>query len=304
MADFTSGFWSWFISIGSIGGLIFCFLLIRWMSEKSPVAPGKAKPMGHVWDEDLKELNNPLPAWWLNMFYITLVFAVVYLILFPGLGAYEGVLGWSSKGRYENEMSEAEKRYAPMYAQYSQEDLRSLVHNAKAMKTGARLFMNYCTTCHGSDAGGSPGFPSLRDRDWLYGGDAEQIKTTIMNGRNGMMPGWEGVLGREGVFNVSEYVLSLSNRRVNVKAATAGESRFKQMCASCHGMDGKGNTALGAPNLTDNVWLYGGSQKTVMQTIAAGRQGQMPAHRAFLGEDKVHLLAAYVYSLSAENLTR
>jgi cytochrome c oxidase cbb3-type subunit 3 len=256
--------------------------------------------MGHVWDEDLQELNNPLPRWWLNMFYITLVFGIGYLALYPGLGSFAGILKWSEVGEYNKEVEVADKRYGPLYEKYMKEDLRALSQNREAVKTGERLFVNYCTTCHGSDAGGGPGFPNLRDNDWLYGGDPLTVKASIMNGRAGVMPGWGAALGQEGVFNVSEYVLSLSGRSKNADAAASGQVKFQQLCVACHGADGKGNPALGAPNLTDGIWLYGGSQKAVMESIEKGRQGRMPAHRDFLGEAKAHLLAAYVVSLSAE----
>lgn len=304
MADFVSSFWSWYITVPVVIGIIAMFWLVSWMSEKRSDTSAPAEPMGHKWDEDLEELNNPLPRWWLNLFYATLIFGIIYLILYPGLGTWKGVLGWTQVKQYETEMKKADDRFGPLYAGYAQEDLRTLVANEEAMKTGARLFMTYCTVCHGSDAGGAPGFPNLRDSDWLYGGDPATIKQSIMSGRAGQMPGWEAALGRDGVFAVTEYVLSLSGRRVNANAAAQGKEKFQQMCAACHGADGKGNVALGAPNLTDPVWLYGGSQKTVMETIAKGRQGQMPAHKDFLGEAKVHLLAAYVYSLSAENLNK
>jgi len=274
------------------------------MSEKPGAAPVKPESMGHVWDEDLQELNNPLPRWWLGMFYITLIFGAVYLVLYPGLGTFKGILNWTQVDRYNKEVADADKRFNPLYEGYLQEDLRTLVHNPKAMKTAARLFMNNCTICHSSDAGGSPGFPSLRDKDWLYGGEPETIKQSIMNGRAGVMPAWSAALGRDGVVNVAEYVLSLSGRKVNINAAQAGEEKYKQMCAGCHGTDGKGNTAMGAPNLTDNIWLYGGSQKTVIQSIEFGRKGNMPAHKDFLGEAKAHLLAAYVFSLSTGNLDK
>jgi len=304
MPDFVSSFWSWFIIVLTVISIAGVLWLVRWMSATKAEAGAEPEPMGHVWDEDLQELNNPLPRWWLNMFYITLAFGVIYLILYPGLGSFGGVLGWSSKDRYEREVQAADKRFGPLYEKYLQEDLRTLVHDQQAMKTGARLFFNYCTVCHGSDAGGTKakGYPSLKDGDWLYGGGPEQIKTSIMHGRNGVMPPWEAALGRDGVFNVSEYVLSLSGRKVNINAAQAGKEKFKQLCVSCHGVDGKGDQKQGAPNLTDNIWLHGGSQKTIMETIAGGRQGRMPAHKEFLGEAKVHLLAAYIYSLSAANL--
>jgi cytochrome c oxidase cbb3-type subunit 3 len=226
------------------------------------------------------------------------VFGIIYLILYPGLGNYAGAFGWTQKGQYESEIANADKTFNPLYEQYLKEDLKQLAANRDALKTGERLYVNYCTGCHGSDAGGGPGYPNLRDGDWLYGGQPEQIKTTIAAGRLGVMPAWGAMLGVDGVLNVSEYVLGLSGRKVNADAAAAGKEKFQQICAACHGADGKGNQALGAPNLTDNVWLYGGSQQAVIKTITEGRNGRMPAHGEFLGEAKVHLLAAYVYSLS------
>jgi cytochrome c oxidase cbb3-type subunit 3 len=297
MADFTSEFWSWFIIIPTVAGFIFCLALVFWMSGGAP-SDGEAKPTGHVWDEDLEELSNPLPGWWLNLFYITIAFGAIYLVLYPGLGSYKGVLNWTSLDRYEKEVKAADKRFSPIYKAYAQEKIRTLVHDSNAMKTGQRLFTNYCTVCHGSDAGGAPGFPNLYDSSWLYGGQPEQIKQSIMSGRAGVMPAWEQALGAKGVHEVAEYVLSLSGRKVNITVAEAGQKRFKAMCVACHGKDGRGNTALGAPNLTDNIWLYGGSQKTVIESIAKGRAGKMPAHKDFLGADKVHLLAAYIFSLS------
>jgi len=254
--------------------------------------------MGHVWDEDLQELSNPLPKWWLSMFYITLVFGVGYLALYPGLGTFSGILGWTEKGQYDKEIAAADKQFNPLYEKYLKEDPKLLAANHEALKTGERLFVNYCTTCHGSDAGGGPGFPNLRDEDWLYGGDPQIIKASIMNGRTGAMPPWGAVLGPDGTANVAEYVLSLSGRSVNATVAATGKEKFMQLCVACHGPDGKGNPAMGAPNLTDNIWLYGGLKKTIMETIEKGRAGRMPAHAEFLGEAKVHLLAAYVYSLS------
>ena len=299
MADFTSGFWNWFIIVGAGGGIVAMFWLIRWMSTgPRPKTGEKAKSHGHVWDEDLQELNNPLPKWWLGLFYLTLVFGVGYLVLFPGMGTFSGILGWTEKGQYEKEIAAADKQFNPLYEKYLKEDLKLLAANREALKTGERLFVNYCTGCHGSDAGGGPGFPNLRDEDWLYGGDPQTIKASIMNGRTGAMPAWGAVLGPDGVANVAEYVLSLSGRSVNDTVAATGKEKFKQLCVACHGPDGKGNLGLGAPNLTDNIWLYGGSKKTIMETIDKGRAGRMPAHAEFLGEAKVHLLAAYVYSLS------
>jgi cytochrome c oxidase cbb3-type subunit 3 len=233
------------------------------------------------------------------MFYLTLVFGIVYLALYPGLGTFAGAFGWTSTGQYDKEMAAAEQRYAPLYERHLREDLKALAANAEALKTGERLYVTYCTGCHGADARGAAGYPNLRDGDWLYGGDPETIKTTIMSGRAGVMPGWGAALGADGVFQVAEYVISLSGKRVvNQDAADKGREKFQQMCVACHGADGKGNRALGAPNLTDNIWLHGGSQKAIMDVIEKGRTGNMPAHQEFLGEAKVHLLAAYVFGLS------
>jgi cytochrome c oxidase cbb3-type subunit 3 len=301
MADFTSNFWSWFIIVPVVGGIAALFWFNLAWSEPKRKAGARVQSMGHVWDQDLKELNNPLPGWWLNLFYITLVFSVVYLVLYPGLGSFAGVLGWTEVKQYDAQVKAAEERFSPLYEKYFREHLEALAGDPEALKTGERLFVNYCTTCHGSDARGAPGFPNLRDGGWLYGGKPEQIKTTIMNGRSGTMPAWGASLGRDGVFNVTEHVLSLNGRRVNENAARAGEKIFKQTCVACHGPEGKGNPAIGAPDLTNNIWLYGGSQKAVMKSIANGRQGHMPAHKDFLGEPRVHLLAAYVYSLSKKD---
>jgi cytochrome c oxidase cbb3-type subunit 3 len=297
MADFTSGFWSWYIIIPTIAGIIGCFVLIRWLSSDiSPEEQGKA--MDHVWDEDLVELNNPLPRWWLNLFYITLFFGIGYLVLYPGLGTFAGVLGWTSANQYEREVDLADGRFGPLFEKYRDMNIVAVAADGQARRMGERLFVNYCATCHGSDARGARGFPNLRDNDWLYGGDPAVIQQTILDGRNGVMPAWEAALGgAEGVADMTEYVFSLSGRKVDTAAAERGQEKYVQMCAACHGADGTGNHALGAPNLTDNIWLYGGTRVSVMDSIARGRNGQMPPHREFLGEDKSHLLAAYVYSL-------
>ncbi|MBI3900152.1 MAG: cytochrome-c oxidase, cbb3-type subunit III [Gammaproteobacteria bacterium] len=299
MADFSTGFWSWFIAGVTLAGIAALFWLNRWMATPRRKDVKQTETTGHVWDEDLKELNNPLPRWWLNLFYLTLVFGLVYLALYPGLGGYSGMLGWSQRGQYEQETAEAEQNFGAQYEKYSHEDLAVLATNAEALKTGERLFVNYCTACHGSDARGARGFPNLRDNDWLWGGDPQTIKQSIMEGRSGAMPAWGPVLGADGVRNVAAYVRSLSKLAdVDELAATAGREKFQQLCVACHGPEGKGNPALGAPNLTDKTWLYGSTSQIVMETIEKGRSGRMPAHNDFLGEAKVHVLAAYIYSLS------
>ncbi len=296
MSDFTSEFWSWFIIVIVGGGIVWLFYLLRGNSK----ATGKqGEPTGHVWDEDLEELNNPLPRWWLFMFYFTIFFAIGYLILYPGMGSFKGILGWTEIGEYNQEVADADAEFGPLFAKFEQIPVADLASDPAAMKAGERLFVTYCAVCHGSDARGAPGFPNLRDNDWLYGGSPEQIKASLMNGRAGVMPAWEGPLGgKEGVNKVAAYVMNLAGREVDANLAAAGKEKYDLFCVGCHMPDGTGNQALGAPNLANNIWLYGGSPRTIEQTIAKGRNGQMPAHGEFLGKDKVHILSGYIYSLS------
>lgn len=297
MPDFVSEFWSWFVAIPTVLGLVFCVVLI-WFNGSSKDSAEEDATMGHVWDEDLEEYNNPLPKWWLNMFYITLVFAVVYLILFPGLGSFAGTLGWSSAGRYDKEVAEAEASFAPLYASYLETPIEQLVQNSDAMGTARRIYSTNCATCHGSDARGATGFPNLRDHAWSWGGDEAAIKATLNNGRNAAMPAWISVLGEKGVDEVTEYVYSLTREPVNPQYVEPGKAHYQAMCAACHGQDGKGNPALGAPNLTDNVWLYGGSLGAIKESLVKGRNGIMPAFNEQLNESEIHLLVAYLNSVS------
>ena len=296
MASFDDGFWDLFIIIVTLASLFGLWAFVQWGNKGRPSDGGKVETMGHVWDEDLAELNNPLPRWWLNMFLLTIVFAFIYLILYPGLGANTMVLGWSQQGQYEAEMKAAEERYGPLFEQYAATPIPELAKDPDALKMGERLFASYCTQCHGSDAGGVRGFPNLRDDDWLWGGTPEKITETILKGRNAMMPSWAS-LGDE-TSNLVQYLLSFTGRATDQQAAEAGKKQFAQTCAACHGVDAKGNQALGAPNLTDDIWLYGGTPRAIEETLKLGRKGRMPAHGEFLGEAKVHLLATYVYSLS------
>ena len=300
MSDFVSGFWNVYIAVLTAIALVACVGLVLAMSTRRKPAGTKPELHGHVWDGDLAEFNNPLPRWWVGLFYLTIVFSVVYLILYPGFGSYAGVFKWTSTGQYKNETQLADSRYGPTFNRYLEQGLAVVAADPEARGIGQRLFLTYCSQCHGSDAGGSIGFPSLRDKDWLYGGEPETIKASIMNGRQGVMPALAtAVGGREGALQIAHYVLSLSgNPHDSIKAAF-GKDKFL-VCAACHGPEGRGNTALGAPNLTDDIWLYGGSQDAIVETILNGRKGLMPAHKDFLGEAKVHVLAAYVYSLSVE----
>ena len=300
MADFTSSFWSYFIAISTVVSIIgLVVLLIKCSTrKKSGSDTDKVETMGHVWDENLEEYNNPLPLWWFYMFIITIVWGVVYLIMYPGLGAFSGVLGWSQANQLEAEMQYADETYGPIYKKYQDTDLVSLSKDEAALKIGERLYASYCTTCHGSDARGARGYPNLRDDDWLFGGEPENIKASIMNGRNALMPPWESILGESKVFDVTSYVEQLAGREVDSLHASKGKEIFNINCAACHGLEGKGNPMIGAPNLTDDIWLYGGSQKKIIESIMQGRNGIMPAHEEFLGEAKVHILSAYIYSLS------
>lgn len=299
-AEIMSSFWSWFIIIPVVLGLIGCAWLVLGNLGSKEQESSTPETMGHVWDGDLREYNNPLPRWWFNLFFITLVLAALYLLLYPGLGAFRGVLGWNQIYQYEREVRAAEQELAPLYAGYAATDIEALASDEAAMRTGARMFSTYCSTCHGSDARGSRGFPNLRDAAWLYGGTPDAIETSILNGRNGVMPPWGAVLGETGVEEAVAYVRSLSGADADAALAEAGKAHYEKNCVACHGADGTGNQQLGAPDLTDADWLYGGATPAVVASVRDGRMGQMPAHAERLGEQKVHLLAAYVWSLSRD----
>lgn len=302
MSDFTDPFWSIFVAAVTLVSVVACALLLMSLSRRRVATD--AETTGHVWDEDLNELNNALPRWWIWLFWITIVFSLGYLAMYPGLGTYQGALKWTSAGEYTEEVKLAEARTGPLYAKFAQSDLVSLSADSEARQVGQRLFLNYCSQCHAADARGSKGFPNLTDGDWLYGGDPEVIKASILNGRNGVMPALGAAVGGEaGAKDLANYVRSLSNLEHDAPAALRGKEKFA-VCAGCHGAEAKGNPALGAPNLTDKVWLYGASEAQVMETILKGRSNVMPAHREFLGEQRSHLLAAYVYGLSKESVRR
>jgi cytochrome c oxidase cbb3-type subunit 3 len=297
MQEFDTPFWSWYIIVLTVVSLVGVALFLMAQRTRR-LAPGeKAEEMEHKWDGDLVELNNPLPSWWVNLFWITLIFAAVYLVLFPGLGSFKGVLNWTSFGEYDKEIEKAKAKYDPIFNQFMGQPVEQVAASAEARDMGQRLFLTYCAQCHGSDAAGSLGFPNLTDKDWLYGGDAESIKASIANGRMGVMPALGAVLGEDGTRQVAHYVLSLSGSKHDAGLASAGKPLFEANCAACHMPDGTGMTALGAPNLTDKVWLYGGSESAIMESINKGRAGNMPAQLQALGEAKVHLLAAYVWGL-------
>ena len=294
MSQFTSVFWDVYIGLITIVSIIACGVLLKQQSMHKSEGP---ETSGHVWDEDIREYNNPLPRWWMWLFYLTIVFSLGYLVLYPGLGSYAGALGWTQVKQLEEENAHAQAVYDPVYDRFAAQDIVALSKNAEALAIGQKLFLNNCAQCHASDGGGSRGFPNLTDKDWLWGGAPETIKATITNGRTGNMPPLGPVLGDEGVKDAAAYVLSLSGNAHDSIRAAKGKETFARICVACHGAEGKGNPALGAPNLTDKVWLHG-SGEAILETISRGRVNQMPAHKDILTPAKIHLLTAYVYSLS------
>jgi len=273
---------------------------LLWWTSRRRGEEAREQTTGHVWDEDLQEYNNPLPRWWLGLFVLTVIFGCIYLALYPGLGNYEGTREWSGVRQYEEQSRQAEALLARTFAQFENTPVTALATDAAALKVGRNLFLNNCAGCHGSDARGAPGFPDLTDQDWLWGGTPEAVLTSIRDGRVGMMPPWHPVLGDSGVENVLAYVMSLSGRKLLSGNLAAGQQKFGELCAACHGAEGRGNPLLGAPNLADATWLHGGALATIRSTIANGRQGQMPGHLERLGETRTKLLAAYVLSLGGE----
>ncbi|MEY3201702.1 MAG: hypothetical protein RIR70_1252 [Pseudomonadota bacterium] len=298
MSDFSAG-WSLYIGIVTALGLVWCvWLLLAHRTRTVRLgAEGKIEDTGHVWDGDLRELNNPLPRWWVWMFLISVVFGAVYLALYPGLGAYPGKLGYTTEKAHAEEVAEANQAVKPVYAKYMAMDVKAVAADDTARGIGQRLFLNHCAQCHGSDAGGGKGYPNLTDRDWLYGGEPEAIKTSIVAGRSGVMPAFTQLDSGQ-IADVANYVRSLSNLAHDSLKSARGKAVFAANCAACHGADGHGNQALGAPNLTDEVWLYGSSTQTLIETVSRGRNGKMPAHEQTLTPEKVHLLTAYVWGLS------
>jgi cytochrome c oxidase cbb3-type subunit 3 len=291
-------FWHWFVAGGTILFVIWCIWLVRWSSKQGPQNVADEDLVGHKWDGDLEEWNNPAPKWWLYLYFITIAWAIGYLIAFPGLGSYKGMLGWSQQGQYEAEMQAAAATYEPIYENFAAMDFIELSQNEEAQALGRSLFASYCTTCHGSDARGAPGYPNLTDSDWQWGNSEAEVTASIYNGRNAAMPVLAAALGGEqGINNMVSYVQSLSSGEADADALSA-QPMFVALCSACHGADGKGNKIFGAPNLTDDIWLYGSSDEAVYETIVKGRNGVMPAHGELFGKDRTKILAAYVYSMS------
>jgi len=297
MSDFANNFWSVYVAGVTMAGILACLVLLVITARKK-VASDSDNTTGHVWDEDLRELNNPMPRWWMWLFVITVVFSLLYLAVYPGLGAYTGKLQWSQVGAYEKEVEKANADLEPLYARFTTMATQEMAQDSQAMAIGERLFMNNCAQCHGSDARGGKSFPNLTDGDWLYGGTPEKIHETITHGRIGVMPPQaEAVGSAEDVRNLAHYVLSLSGSPHDSLKASLGKSRFTA-CAACHGTDGKGNQMLGAPNLTDDIWLHGWGEQAIVNIITHGKMNQMPAQEGKLTAAQINVLTAYVWSFS------
>lgn len=294
-----STFWSIWISVIVLGTVFGCAWLL-WATRKSQTTDTETdRTMGHSFD-GIEEYDNPLPKWWFYMFLATCVFAMGYLALYPGLGNFKGLLGWTSTNQWEAEVAEADEKFGEIYAQFGNTPVPELAQNEDAMKIGQRLYANNCSVCHGTAARGQVGFPNLTDDDWLWGGEPDDILHSLVKGRQGNMPA-KGVMPNmtsQQVDQVVNFVLSYSDRERDAEAAEAGAAVFAQACAACHGADGTGMTAMGAPNLTDNIWLYGSTYEWIRETVEHGRQNEMPAQEGRLTSDQIQILAAYVYSLS------
>jgi cytochrome c oxidase cbb3-type subunit 3 len=285
-----SSFWSGWIIVLTVATIIGLF----WLLFGNRTRPNtEEKTTGHVYD-GIEEYDNPLPAWWLYMFVISMVFAIGYLVIFPGLGNFKGVIGWTQVGQWEKENEKLDAKFDVLLKKYAAMPVEELAKDEKARRSGQRLFASYCATCHGSDAGGNTGFPNLRDQDWLYGGSPDRIAESIIKGRKGAMPAWKGIMTDQQINDVATWLAATDP----AQKTAAGAQTFATYCAACHGADAKGNLMLGAPNLTDNIWLYGGGIGDIKTTLLYGRNGQMPAHENILTPEKIHLLTAYVYGLS------
>lgn len=289
--------WSLFIIIITVLNIIGALWLLWYYSTGRAKTGGSDNTTGHTWDDDLTEYNNPLPRWWIILFYLTVVFSVIYMVLYPGFGSYSGVLGWSQEKQYEEQVTAAENKYAVIFDGFMQKDIAALAQDEEALKTGSRIFNNNCSTCHGSDARGAIGFPNLTDEEWLYGDTPDAIKHSIAYGRSGVMPGWGAMLKDDGVNAVVAYVQQLSGQAFDADLARAGQKHYQAVCIACHGAEGKGNPVFGAPDLTNDIWQYGGDVVALTESIKNGRNGKMPAQQNLLNEAKIHVLTAYVYSL-------
>ena len=291
-----SSAWSWYVAIGTVVSMLACFWLVFWTNRQRATEEEISESESHVWDGDVRELNNPLPMWWLYLFILTLIWGGLYFLWYPGLGNFAGLGAWSQERQYQEEIEAAEARYGPLFARFAAMDITALAGDAEAMSIGRSLYANYCAQCHGSGGQGARGFPNLTDDSWLWGSSPEAIRQSILNGRRGVMPSLGGTFpDEEAIQAMVAYVQGMQDGMATTSPA---HTRYMTLCIACHGPDGGGMQALGAPSLKDDDWLYGGSAEAIRTSIVEGRNGVMPAHAALIGTDRAHILAAYVYSLS------
>jgi cytochrome c oxidase cbb3-type subunit III len=302
MSDFTSVFWDYYVAIIVLVSVIGCGVFLKSQSKYKAKLDkdGNVDTTHHVWDEDLQEFEQPMPRWWVSLFYITVFFGLGYLVFFPGLGTqFKGIGGWTSKGQFKAEVDSANAKFGPMFDAFLKRDLVEVAADPKAHQIGERIFLNTCAPCHQSDARGARGFPNLTDEEWIWGGAPDRIEETITNGREGLMPPMAEAVGSpDDQTDVANYVLSLSNSKHDSARAARGQAKFSTICAACHGPEGKGNQQIGAPDISNQIWTYGGGLANIMDAIQHGHHGVMPAHKDVLSPAQIHLVAAYVYSLS------
>ncbi len=283
------------------------------MSKAPQQHKAEVETTGHEWD-GIQEYNNPLPRWWLWTFYATIIWGVGYTIAYPAwpmiTGATPGVLGYSTRAEVAEEIATFEAANAPMEAKLVSTDLGAVAADPEldqfAVNAGSAVFRTWCAQCHGSGAAGAKGYPNLLDDDWLWGGDLEAILATVEHGiryeadpdtRFSQMPAFGEILSEEEIGDLVAHVQAISGQEADAAMAAAGATLFADNCASCHGDDGTGGRDFGAPNLTDAIWLYGGDEATLTETISNARFGVMPAWTGRLSEADIRAVATYVHGL-------
>jgi cytochrome c oxidase cbb3-type subunit III len=294
----VTAFWHWVVVLITVGSIVGTLWLLFANAKRKP---GEGGDTGHVWDDDLQELNNPLPRWWFNLFILTVVFGVGYLVVFPGLGNYAGTSQWTQGAEMQQRLDKLLMNRTALYASFKGKDFSFLAQDPSAHSLGRDIFLRNCAGCHGADARGALGFPNLADDDWLYGGKPEEILASITNGRSGQMPSFLGAMSAQQADDLERLVSHWSDPDLDKTIRARGMQQFGIACAACHGADGKGNVALGSANLTDDIWLHGGSRKRIHETIVFGRRSNMPAHAPILSPDDINLVGAYIYGLSQDH---
>ena len=288
MAELPTDFWAGWIVVLTLASLAGLAWLVFSIYFGPRVEHEKAE--GPVWDSNLREGSHPAPMWWFWLMLALLVLSVIYLMLYPGLGSYQGALRWSQGGRLNESLEQYQDEFGGIRALVAEAQVATLQADPAMMASAQRVFDRNCAVCHGYDAAGQAGyFPNLIDDEWQWGSSEMQIEQSIRDGRIAVMVGWEAVLGRDGVERVVDYLGVLGS---DAATGHAGQTQYNQFCVACHGVDGTGNAALGAPNLVDDVWLYGNSREALVHSIAVGRNGVMPAFGERLDDTQIKLLIA------------